>query len=167
LIILQILAGIVLIPLTLALLLAFNFYIRHWIWQLGVIGFFLLYACIIALVFLNAAVAIGAVAIIIATYCLRMRYMAFRIKKKEVGRPYPIVKGDIIFHHVKFRTELAFPISFLNIARLTPGVVNRKLSKRSGLEINLGKLIPLILRKGKGTEVSVSTQQADIYFEFQ
>jgi hypothetical protein len=164
---LQILAGIALIPLTLAMLLAFNFYIRHWIWRLGVIGFLLLYACIVALVFLNAIVAFWAMAIIAATYCLRMRHMALRIKKKKVGRAYPIIKGDIIFHHVKFRTDFVFPISFLNIARLAPGVLNRKLSKRSGLEINLGKLIPLILRKGKGTEVSVSTQQADIYFEIQ
>lgn len=166
-IVLQILAGIALVPLTLAMLLAFNFYIRHWIWQLGVIGFLLLYACIIALVFLYTPVAFWAMAIITAIYCLRMRQIALRLKKKKGGKAHPIVKGDIIFHHVKIRTDFAFPLSFLNIARLTPGVINKKLSKRSGLEITLGKLIPLILRKGKGTEVSVSTRQADIYFEIQ
>ena len=71
-IILQIIAGILLLPLLLLMLLAFNIYIKHWLWFLGILILGMLISGAIWIIFLESSYAAYSLLIFCAVYLYRM-----------------------------------------------------------------------------------------------
>ena len=69
---LQIITGILLVPLLMLIILAFNIYVRHWVWFLGVIILGLLISASMWILFLEISYAVWALGIIYAIYLYRM-----------------------------------------------------------------------------------------------
>lgn len=166
-IILQKLAAIVLIPLTGLLLILFNVYSRHWLYFL-LIGFFvLIYSFFWGLVFVNSSIAAWVFMLFCILYVIRIGYLACKLSNKSSNKNYPLVKGKISSSKHKFYMIFFLHLGFLNIFTLFPNYISRKLSEKTKLNIEIPKLINLILVHSRGTRIEVNSDEADIYFEIQ
>ncbi|HMA99344.1 MAG TPA: hypothetical protein VKS21_00015 [Spirochaetota bacterium] len=166
-IILQILAAIMLLPLTLVALLLLNLYVRHFLYLLAVTLYGILYASLAGLVFMSINAGCWTMIILTVLYIIRINYIARRIRHKPEPASYPVVRGDIHFRQSGLRVIFYLAIVFIRAARYTPDFISCRMQRRAGLDMEIPQLIELILNAAIGTSVKVDSKEADIFFEIQ
>lgn len=165
-IILQIIAMLLLVPLTLLTLLIFNVYVTHWLYQLFAVFFMMIYSLLWGLVFLHFNVAVGIFMLMLMVYIIRMSCLARRLYSKKMMK-YPAVRGRIKSRENKLRMTFLVPLSFLKIIKLLPDALNRELSRKTGLDIELSQLVDKILEHSKGTLIDIKSGNEEVYIEIK
>ena len=166
-IIFQILAGILLLPLTILMLILFHVYLVNWIYLIFIALFVLIYAALCSLLFHSFSAGLAVFIILTCFYLLRMAYLAYWFHAKVHSKNYPALRGRIKSKNYFLRAIFFFPLSFLVIFKLLPNAINQELTKQIGHEIDLAQLIDLILENCMGTRIEVNCEQLEIYFDIQ
>lgn len=166
-IIFQIIAGLLLIPLTALLFILFNLYLINRIYLLFISFFFFIYAALCGLVFLNFSIAAWVFMILVILYVIRMSYLATKLRAKNKGKNYPLVRGKISSREDKFHVIFLFPLSFLKIFKLMPNFISREIIRKTRLDIELSELVDLILDCCIGTQVDIASNDGNLFFEIK
>lgn len=165
-IILQILAGILLVPFTAVLLILFNVYLKHWIYILCITCVALFYSLLCSLLFLHTSTIAWVFMLLTILYVIRMSYLDYHIQTQTNDNKHPLLRGKIKIKNGLSMT-LYFPLSFLSIFKLLPKSVSQKLTRQTKLNIEIPALINLIQEHSKGTRLEVITNETMVYFEIQ
>ncbi len=160
-IILQIIAGIFLVPFTALIIILFNLYLIHWTYLLFILFLALLYSALWGLVFFTSGAAVWAFMILAILYIIRMRRLAARMHAKNNDKNYPLICGKISSKKDKVKVTFLFPLSFLKVLKLLPSII----SKKTVLSIEMHKLVDLIAIYSKGTLIDVTSDEVDVYIE--
>lgn len=163
----QIIAGILLIFLSALILILFNIYLIHWIYLLIVAAVAFIYSILWSVVFQDVSTTAWVFITLAILYMIRMHHLVSRLHGKVNGKNYPLVRGKIRSKKFKFYIVFLFPLSFLNILKLLPRFIIKELSRNTGLNIDIPKIISLILDYSIGTRIELRNNEADIYFEIQ
>ncbi|EKD71301.1 MAG: hypothetical protein ACD_46C00220G0005 [uncultured bacterium] len=158
-IIFQLFVVILLLPLTLLMLVFFNLYLLHWGSLLLISMFFLIYSVFWGLLFFNTSVIVFVFVSLAILYFIRMRYLT-------AEKNYPHVRGDIKIKKYKFHIAFLFPLSFLKIFNLVPGL-SKKIAKKTGYDIDMPNLMDFIMSHCAGTRIDITNNETEIQFEIQ
>lgn len=153
----QILAGLLLVPLTIVVLLLLNIYVN----RLGYILFLQVFAAVYALlwnVIIPGSVTI-VFAVLVSLYLIRAFLVSRSLKNKI--RAKNVMRCRVRDVKKKFYMFFTFPFSFLRFLKILPGAGNKKV----GHEITLANLVDVILQNSAGTKLEVSDRGVDLYFE--
>lgn len=169
-ILLQILAGIVLLPLTILMLLIFNLCLIQRIYLFFVASYVLVYASLFGFVFYDVGVAGWVFGLMSAFYVIRMCLLTRRLsneKDRRNPRKYPVIQGNINIKSKKqkCRASFLFPLSFLGILKWLPKAASQELKKKTRLDMDISQLVDCIMIYSLGTHVEVISEDADIYLE--
>jgi len=166
-IIFQILAGILLIPLAIVALIIFNLYLINWIYLLFILIFAAIFSGLCGLVFYSFNVAVWVFTVFTILYTIQMIYLVVKLPAKDNEGSYPLIRGRIWSREDKLFIAFLFPLSFLKIIKLMPTSISKKIAKQTRLGIAVPELIELIFKSCRGTYVNIKTEDADIFFEIK
>lgn len=159
------LAGILLLPFSVLMLIVFNVYLRNWIYLAGVTVLALIYSLLFGMAF-NSLLAVISVFVLLAViYVVRMRYLARQFQSKYHNKSYRALKGRIKSKNFNWRAELYFPLQFLHLLRLLPHSVSQKLMEKTNLDIGIPELVDRVLFYSLSTQIEVVTEDVDMFFE--
>lgn len=163
----QILALILLVPLTVAMLIIFNVYLLQWFYLLLIVCFALLYSFLCGLVFFHFNTAVCVFMILVVLYIARMSYLSYTIKDDNQDNRYPSLRGKIKAKICPFLLVFVFPLSFLRVFKLLPDAVNRKFRKKIGMDITMSAFVDLIVNSGRGMCVEIARDGTEIFLEIK
>lgn len=162
----QIIASILLVPLTLLMLLLFNVYLMHRVCLLFILLFGLIYSYLWCLVFLNPKATLWVLMVLTIFYIIRMIFLTYKVRSKNNSNT-PFVRANIKSKKDKFHIIFLFPLSFLNIFKLLPRFIRREITIKTRQNIEINEFMELILACSIGTRIEVVDDENDIYFEIQ
>lgn len=163
-ILLDIAAAVLLIPLTLFMMILFNVYVQHWLYWAGITLFGWFYAVYFAWI-VNAN-STGVFILLIILYVIRMKYLAYQLHTRSDH--YPVLQGQFKNRNIRLHMGFYFPLAFLNLLKLLPTrIINRELTRQLGSEIEITHLIDLVLDHSKGARIEINHEQIDFCIEIQ
>jgi hypothetical protein len=166
-IVLQILAGLLLVPLTALMLIIFNVYATNWVCFLIISFFNVIYACLCGLLFLHSCVIAWVFILLSLLYIMKMSRIPCKFFSNRNSKKYPSVRAKIKSKYCKLHITFLFPLAFLKIIKLLPNKVSRELSRKTGMDINIHDLVDVVLDASIGTRIDIQADDVEIYFEIQ
>jgi hypothetical protein len=161
-ILLQILAFLLLIPMTLGLLLVFNIFLLNWTGISIILFFGVMYSLLFGLLFLSWNAAIIIFILLAIGYFLRIKSLS-----KKIHRIHPVIRFILKDKKEKIKLDLMMQLSFLKILKLMPNSASIQLSEQLNLHIQIPELIELFLKGASGTRVDIVTDDVILFFEIQ
>lgn len=166
-IILQLLALVTLIPLTVLMLVVFNIYLNHWVYLLFISLFGLGYATLCGFVFLSSNLGCGIFMVLAIFYLHRMRHLGKRLKARTKKEAYLAIRGSLNSKKHRLNLHFHFPLSCLNIFKWLPKRLNTAISEDLGLGIEITNLVDQLIGQSRGTLIEVNNEETSLVLEVQ
>lgn len=158
-IILQILAGLLLLPLTLLMFIAFNIYCTNGGYVL-LLGVFLgIYALLWSTLFAHTTSTFSIFIFLFCLYVIRMMYLAYIMPLHN----YPFITGTIKSKYASYRTVFLIPLSFLNMLKWLPAYIQDAFYAHT--KFRIPDLINLIFAHSKKTKFQLTHKEIDVSIE--
>jgi len=166
-IVLQLLAIILLIPLTILMLVIFNVCCTYLGYLLFVSLYMILYALTCALVFMNVNAAIWCGMSLFILYFFRMTVLVYQLNINKKENHYPVLRARFKTNIFNLYAILLFPFSFLSIVKILPDSITKKLSIKTGLNMHLSEWVSLVLDSSRGTLIEISHEDTYTYISIE
>lgn len=158
---LWILAGVALLPMTMLLFLVFNLVLLNFGYFLITLLFLFLYADMWGTLFASWPVTYWLFLCLLVLYVLRMVYCTCVL----AHRMYPAVRCHIRTKYSCFHTLLFIPLSYLNLLKWIPMRVSKELLKHTHFTID--ELVDQLISCSVGTKIEIKHDDVDVTLEVQ
>ncbi len=163
-IIVNLMAALLLIPLTVILIITFNVYSKHWMFLSALAIFVFLYTTLFGVLFGSAA-AVLLFMLIAILYVIRIKSLARHLQTRRGVNDYPLLRGAIHCKHMRLHMVLYFPLSFLRLCRFLPSAADKELKKKFGIQVGISELLELIARQSAGAHMEIKHEAFEVNFE--
>ncbi len=164
-IILQVLAILAMVVLSPLVLLTYLFMLRFWIFDICIMIFYMLYSLLLGAATMNIYVSLIAFAVFVFFYYIKNLFYPNPGKGHIASTSVTTIVGNIFKKDKKLRIRFYVPLYPLYIVKSIPVKMMCKISKESTDKVDVKAIIKGFLQYGKGTNVSIKSKEADIYFE--